>query len=89
MHNRERGGRFALGTFKSYKKPLRLDLLREHRFDFMKMEGEGCEEELTRISKLHSPQLTEALTKRFTERVVTKLTQTVPLLYSPNEPSPN
>jgi SAM-dependent methyltransferase len=67
----------------------RLDMLREYRFDFIKMDGEGCEKELLQLSKLpttavvesHSPQLTDELTRHFGARVVTELVQGISLMH--------
>jgi len=67
----------------------RLDMLREYRFDFMKMDGEGCEKELLQLNKLptravvesHSPQLTDELTRQLGARVVAELLQGASLLH--------
>jgi precorrin-6B methylase 2 len=76
----------------------RADMFRENRFDFMKMDGEGCEEQLLHISDFpteaivesHSPELTEALTKRFHARAVVKVSQRVTLLQiAADEPKPS
>lgn len=63
-------------------------MLREFDFDFMKMDGEGCERELLQLSELptpaviesHSVQLTHDLARQFGAKVVARLSPQVSLL---------
>jgi hypothetical protein len=67
----------------------KLDMLQQYRFDFMKMDGEGCEKDLLKLTKLptasviesHSLPLTSALVRQFGARVVAKLSSEISLLY--------
>jgi precorrin-6B methylase 2 len=68
--------------------PFKLEIVNEYHFDFMKMDGEGCEKELLQLKELpctaivesHSPELTIALTKQFGAKTVATLSPTTSLL---------
>lgn len=69
--------------------PFKLDMLRQYRFDFMKMDGEGCEKDLLELTKLptasviesHSSHLTGALMRQFGARIVARLSPEISLLH--------
>jgi len=58
--------------------PFGLEMLWRYDFDFMKIDGDGCEKELLSLNKLptpaviesHSTQLTDSLTMRFGAKIV-------------------
>lgn len=58
--------------------PFDREMLHDFRFDFVKMDGEGCEEELLQVDRLptpaivetHSTELTNAFVHRFHARVL-------------------
>jgi len=65
-----------------------LDMLQQYRFDFMKMDGEGCEKDLLELNELptssiiesHSLQLTSALMRQFGGTIVARLSPEISLL---------
>jgi len=75
--------------------PFKLEILDDYQFDFMKMDGEGCERELLRLDELpctaivesHSPELTEILTDQFKAKILATLSPKVSLLLIGNRNS--
>jgi len=69
----------------------RVEMLKECRFDFMKMDGEGCEAELLKVTRLpteaivesHSSELTQTLAERLNAKVVANLDPKTSLLHIP------
>jgi len=69
----------------------RVEMLKECKFDFMKMDGEGCEAELLKVTRLpteaiiesHSLELTQTLAERLNGKVVANLDPKISLVHIP------